>query len=1143
MSLDSTQLRSIDDDARRRFEAAWRDGRPQSWNDFLPPPTDARREATLEEIACIDLELSWKEVYASAATNTLPANGNWRPPLVEEYLTRYPELHEPAVLLRLVQQEYLVRHRCGDCPAPEQYAARFPALFPPPGDTTVQRHILKHERVAGERNRAQPTDPRPEIADYELRELVGRGGMGVVYEAHEAELGRVVALKTIRANQVSPEERERFLNEARIAAKLEHPGVVPVHELVRPERGEPYYTMQLVRGKTLEIAIKEFHATQLAPGPREVARRRLLSSCLTVVRTMAFAHSKGVIHRDLKPANIVLGKYGETVILDWGLAKVLGEKGSMSASRVVLSAAAQSAETVAGTILGTPAYMSPEQAAGMTAAIDERSDVYALGAILYQILANKPPPGHYSATHGGKDREKPPQPPPPPRSIDRTIPRPLQAICLRAIETDRDIRYQSASELADDLEKFLAGEPVTVYREGLTERFARFARRHRTWVATAVVAFILATIGVTLGVIQLERNRLQRESLEAQHKQEQKQRQREEQLRLASAARQDDALGLAQLHAGRFESAARIFQAAVDRVANQPELADLYHQLEQRRQRARKVAQFYTLWEIAERFAVETPNVIDLTVGDLDTMGACSAGLDQLGIFDDKNVGQGSENKPQSWWQKLPADDLLPAQRQQLESDVASALGLLALWKVKEFYVKGNPENIKAALGWPRQRLQMVRDYLRSQGRPPSVAVEALDIYCAAKLEEPLPDDVKIEVRSGPDAYYLGVTHVLLDDLKSLSQLTGNSSIAGKLVAETLPAAFRNKVHLDFEEPAPRGEQLLRQAVTLDPSHYWSHFWLARSLRKSKDLAGVEEATNACIGLRPHVAIAYIERAFNQLDRVAQGERELATAREKKEADADIERRKERLLELKRQVLQGLEPIQIAQPHDPRIHWVRGLTLAWNGRHAETIEEISTAAALEAAQLIAEGGRGAEHYAIAPEMRRYLRPWKMPPDKTADLQATKALLDLCHFHEKLTTLEQPQRMADDSLAAKSRQPHALAVRGAVALEEKKWPEAIAAFEAALQELPDQPLASLGLAIAWEKAENWRAALDQYELLLKRDAVRGHSGDWWELVIHLGRGRSQHALGNMAAAREAWEDARAINPQAANKLRELLKVTD
>ncbi|HZN35322.1 MAG TPA: serine/threonine-protein kinase [Pirellulaceae bacterium] len=280
------------------------------------------------------------------------------------------------------------------------------------------------------------------FGDYELREELGRGGMGVVYRAAQTSLGREVAVKMILRGQLaSKADRERFEAEAQAAARLDHPGIVPVYE-VGEINGRPYFSMKHVRGTTL--------AQRLADGPlppREAAR--MLAA---VARAIHFAHMRGVLHRDLKPANILLDEQGEPHVTDFGLAKQLTDAATL---------------TKTGAVLGTPAYMAPEQASGHRGQVGPASDVYSLGVILYHMLTGRPP--FQAASPGEMVLLVLEQDPVPPRMLNPKADRDLEMICLRCLQKPIDLRYASAAALADDLEAYLNDESISA-------RSGRFAQ-------------------------------------------------------------------------------------------------------------------------------------------------------------------------------------------------------------------------------------------------------------------------------------------------------------------------------------------------------------------------------------------------------------------------------------------------------------------------------------------------------------------------------------------------------------------------------------------------------------------------------------------------------------------------------------------
>lgn len=353
------------------------------------------------------------------------------------------------------------------------------------------------ELVEGEGPAPGPARPR---GRFRILRLLDSGGTGDVFVALDGQLGREVALKQLQAT-FARDLRHclRFESEARLTATLEHPGVAPVYAAARRASGVPYYVCKLIRGETFAEAIGRFHAEhrpwRRRDRPSHVELNRLLNRFLAVCDTITYAHGRAVIHRDLKPQNVVLGDHGETVVVDWGLARAFGpfepQNGEAAASGL---AASRDTPPLTVSAVGTPGYASPEQLAGDSHAVGPASDIFALGATLYQLITGRPPFPAGESTRSLTERVRAGRFPSP-RSLHRRIPRALEAVVLKALATAPGDRYASARELADDVERWMADEPVSAWREPLSERARRAFVRHPA-LALALAALTLGGLGL-----------------------------------------------------------------------------------------------------------------------------------------------------------------------------------------------------------------------------------------------------------------------------------------------------------------------------------------------------------------------------------------------------------------------------------------------------------------------------------------------------------------------------------------------------------------------------------------------------------------------------------------------------------------------
>ena len=431
------------------------------------------------------------------------------------------------LLLAKILDEYLQAMERGTPVALEELVSRYPSLKE---DLQVLTKSLDFLHSATGKFKKEDTKGVADrhakrLGDFEIGREIGRGGMGVVYEAHQLSLDRKVALKVLPfASMLDQKQVARFRNEAQAAAQLQHPGIVPVFA-VGEERGVHYYAMQFVSGQSLAEVIRELHAARsagqcgrdinaistrvdattldkrvpISSNSHQLSKaqdfyRRVAELGIEAARSLHYAHECGVVHRDIKPSNLLLDNSGNLWITDFGLARVQDNPGM----------------TVTGDVVGTLRYMSPEQASGKPASVDQRTDVYALGATLFELLTLK-------AAFPGRDRRRglqvtDSQEPPSPRSLDPSIPSDLETIVMTAMAKSRDERYTTAQALADDLDRFLKGEPTLARRPTLIDRGGKWLRRHRHLALASCSVLTLITAISSAGALMLARETADKEA-------------------------------------------------------------------------------------------------------------------------------------------------------------------------------------------------------------------------------------------------------------------------------------------------------------------------------------------------------------------------------------------------------------------------------------------------------------------------------------------------------------------------------------------------------------------------------------------------------------------------------------------------------
>ncbi len=385
-------------------------------------------------------------------------------------------------------------------PAVAYQQPNYPAIPVAPHDATMMASPASQMgqlSPAAERPRVSTEGIRPvaetlrevPVENYEVKEEIARGGMGRILRANDLRLHRQVAIKELVGDNAH--FKARFERETLITARLQHPAIVPIYDAGRWPTGELFYTMKLVAGKPLETLINN------VAGMRE--RIALLPNMIAVAEALAYAHSHNVVHRDLKPANILVGDFGETIVIDWGLAKDLTtNEAAEPAGPFRAAAVGHMGNTVAGSVMGTPAYMPIEQGRGLQ--VDARADVYAIGAVLYHVLSKRAP---YDGPDGMSILQALLKGPPQPLSaIAPDVPPELAAIVAKAMAREADARYPTARELVEDLRRYQNGQMVGVHRYTSRELFRRWAKKHKGALTVATIAFVAL---VVVGAIAISR--------------------------------------------------------------------------------------------------------------------------------------------------------------------------------------------------------------------------------------------------------------------------------------------------------------------------------------------------------------------------------------------------------------------------------------------------------------------------------------------------------------------------------------------------------------------------------------------------------------------------------------------------------------
>jgi serine/threonine protein kinase/Tfp pilus assembly protein PilF len=862
-----------------------------------------------------------------------------------------------------------------------------------------------------------------------------QGGLGEVSVAQDTQLGRMVALKQIKTRWADDvDARSRFLQEAQITGRLEHPGIVPVYALGFDASGRPYYAMRFIEGETLQEVVKRFHAKFPDPhsnhGERLLELRKLLGRLVDVCNAIDYAHNRGIIHRDLKPSNIMLGKYGETLVVDWGLAKVIGgDKLPPLPFREITATGSGVTGTVMGTAIGTPAYMSPEQAAGRTDQLTPQTDIYSLGVTLYHLLTGRLPYEEESVS--GMLEKIQSSLSQSPRHHSRWIPKPLEAICMKAMAAKPADRYASTAALADDIERWLADEPIAAHESGILERTSRWLRHHRTFAMSFFVANVLGMIAILAGTYLW--NQMQEDKLRHQLELQQQDRQRLAQAQSAADAAVQSAD--AELLAGRFLPARDFLKSALSTLKSDERLAEDGQSVEQRLTDIERIVNYYSLAEAGEEMSVAQR--------DTEAQILLQRALSSLGVFDHAD-----------WWAHLPTSDLTAAQDDVLREDIYLKLNLLIA-----LYSKSMHLHVASFKGENDARRVLVFNDMIQRYRPAEFA-RWYAAFSRFRLRRGPTIDVSQlgEPLNAPDAFAKGVMYAVGADYDKLT---------GAFASEDEDLRLLSKRHLEL-------------AAQMNPNHYWTHYMLgyvelARA-EHEKDLslaehmalfASARRAFAQCITLRPNYWRSYAERVLSYQRQI-----ELVRAADPTNAALYLPFIPEWL----RLMSSDAQHIVDLKPNDWLAHWYHGLALTTTGETNYAIAEFLTAlrlsenfAASADQQLISERELG-----ILPDSVKLAEQVL-----ASDFDNSQALLLLATAKLGLNDDAAALAAVERAIAATDPPPAAWTIRGLLRFKAKDFGAAEKDFEHAIEANPNDVSALMGLANVQLDRNELQAALKTF----------------------------------------------------------------
>lgn len=800
---------SVDEKCRSRFESDWLSGQAGDLSEYLPDDNDPLYPGTLHELIHIELEFQWKRFGSSDRSS--------RPVSIGAYIQTYPVLNQTEILTGLLQAEFELRWHHEDNPAVHEYVLEFGKGPDGELDVAVALEPLAYKLATSKRRSSQNVSQGSRLGRYKLIAEHGRGGFSAVWRADDTKMGRRIALKRLGSNLArQSESRRRFVSEARVTARLEHPGIVPVYDMSSLDEEHAYYTMKLVRGDTMAEKITAIHERPVGDGTRAVEEKNLLRSFLDVCNTIDYCHARGVVHRDLKPQNVVVGNFGETIVLDWGLASI-----SVSETESVkrqwedehILTPEESVETLQGSVAGTPGYMPPEQAGSEFDQVGAHSDIYSLGAMLFHIITGRP------AFQGGRAlsfilRDIREGQFPRPRSIEGSIPRALEEICLKAMQRRAEDRYESVRSLSSDVERYLADEPVSVCREPVTVRARRWLRKNQSLATGLALATLFAIAAAVFGWITW-RNNLQREA--------------DRVAEIRDAALQAESAGMLQMGQNQWVSSLEFFEQAVALVDDEPALTEIASRLQPKADRLRSIVEAYEYADRAQHYLFDD-------------------NLSRAAIYAQAAVHRAGVLEHDDWWNHLAVEGMNPEQVQYLRDEVYRLFGMWAAMRFAETTPGSFSFDWFLGLASARKADPQTAASCQSakyaaaigQRYRPSNLMKLITYGANLFLKE--KDDFQFPVKGAENSSDAAMLGTILDN-----NISDNKMVMRILLAD--------------RDPIAAADALLLDGLANIPDWYWLTIFVGENLQNEERYAEAIRVFSHAVGINPDGWMAYSRRS------------------------------------------------------------------------------------------------------------------------------------------------------------------------------------------------------------------------------------------------------------------------------------------